>query len=406
MTWADYDFVATRHDKAAVRPYFGVGPVVCTRSDAFSRGNPAPTPHDIAQGLGNIYMTTENPDAKMGNNGYAARESESVGIAQPGPSCGEVVLLFPGRTEQRRGCDVDRINQWSFYELGKLFKQLDERRDAVPRADVFFVLLSVRSSLSRLIERGQPVQLGLSRGPAQQLYRHANAVYSDYFTEEKDGKRTTRFPDDSDAPIPEWEWNQLHRELERFETIFQEEMREATTYFVPPRGIYRTTALIDEADKTFPADVIGHIPLKALEEWRGAGRCLAFNLLSASGFHVARAVESVMEAYYQFYSGKPGATLKSWHDYIEKLEKIAATNPTPSPKDKTLAELRQMKDDYRNPIMHPRVVLSEADARMLFSNGESLIIAMAQELGEAAGVQPQLALVQSQTAALPPAKTP
>ena len=39
-----------------------------------------------------------------------------------------------------------------------------------------------------------------------------------------------------------------------------------------------------------------------------------------------------------------------------------------------------MKDDYRNPIAHPRIVLTEPDARMLFANGESLIIAMAQEL--------------------------
>ena len=39
-----------------------------------------------------------------------------------------------------------------------------------------------------------------------------------------------------------------------------------------------------------------------------------------------------------------------------------------------------MKDDYRNPVAHPRVVLEEADARMLFANGESLIIAMAQDL--------------------------
>ena len=37
-----------------------------------------------------------------------------------------------------------------------------------------------------------------------------------------------------------------------------------------------------------------------------------------------------------------------------------------------------MKDDYRNPVMHPlRVTLTESDARMLFDNGESLIIAMA-----------------------------
>ena len=34
--------------------------------------------------------------------------------------------------------------------------------------------------------------------------------------------------------------------------------------------------------------------------------------------------------------------------------------------------------------MHPRVVLLEADARMLFDNGESLIIAMATEMQRSA----------------------
>jgi hypothetical protein len=113
--------------------------------------------------------------------------------------------------------------------------------------------------------------------------------------------------------------------------------------------------------------------------------CLAFNLLSASGFHVARAVEACLESYYQLFSGKPGETLNGWKDYIIALQKIAAKTPTPCPSKKTLAELDQMREDYRNPIVHPRVVLSEGDARMLFANGESLIIAMAQELAQAAG---------------------
>jgi hypothetical protein len=76
------------------------------------------------------------------------------------------------------------------------------------------------------------------------------------------------------------------------------------------------------------------------------------------------------------------------------LVKIAESSPTPCPLRKTLAELDQMREDYRNPIVHPRVVLTESDARMLFANGESLIIAMAQELAEAAkGVQTALVLV-------------
>jgi hypothetical protein len=88
---------------------------------------------------------------------------------------------------------------------------------------------------------------------------------------------------------------------------------------------------------------------------------------------------------------QPGKTLKSWYEYTEALGKIAGS---PAPDKKTLAELDQMRQDYRNPIMHPRVVLSEADARMLFANGESLIIAMAQEIAriqKQGGVQLALA---------------
>ena len=84
--------------------------------------------------------------------------------------------------------------------------------------------------------------------------------------------------------------------LSEFETIFREEMREAAIYRVPQRGIYDTAKLIDAADQSFPAEIAMAIPFKTREDWKAAGRCLAFNLLSASGFHVARAVEGTMEA--------------------------------------------------------------------------------------------------------------
>jgi hypothetical protein len=183
--------------------------------------------------------------------------------------------------------------------------------------------------------------------------------------------------------FPKGAWGILKTTVQDFETVFREEMRETATYFVPRRGIFYTPALVDTADEAFPAELLAYIPEKTREDWKAAGRCLAFNLLSASGFHVARGVEGTLEAYYQLFSGKTGETLKSWNDYIVALRKIAAQNPTPTPREKTLAELQQMKDDYRNPIMHPRVVLTEPDARMLFANGESLIIAMAQEIAAA-----------------------
>jgi hypothetical protein len=56
--------------------------------------------------------------------------------------------------------------------------------------------------------------------------------------------------------------------------------------------------------------------------------------------------------------------------------------------------------------MHPRVTLTENDARMLFDNGESLIIAMAEEIkairDAGGGTQGILAVVGGTQTALPP----
>jgi hypothetical protein len=75
-------------------------------------------------------------------------------------------------------------------------------------------------------------------------------------------------------------------------------------------------------DETFPPEVLGHIPQKTRDDWIAAGQCLAFYLLSASGFHVARAVEGTLEVYYQLFCGRPGQTLHGWRDYHQALLKV------------------------------------------------------------------------------------
>ncbi|WP_314945930.1 hypothetical protein [Bradyrhizobium cosmicum] len=288
---------------------------------------------------------------------------------------------------------MERINPFSFYDFGKTIQTLVELTGNVASQRLFWPLWQAKGKMEELIT-GQPIPIGISEGKARETVRRMAALYNEKFQVlDADGKPTLRFPDEKEPPVNEWELNWIRLAIKEFETVFAEEMRETATYFVPRRGIYHTPALVDAADETFPADLRPHIPQKAKEDWKAAGRCLAFNLLSASGFHVARAVEACLEVYYQLFSGKPDETLNGWKDYIIALEKIAAKNPTPCPLKKTLTELDQMREDYRNPIVHPRVVLTESDARMLFANGESLIIAMAQELAEAAnGVQPALQL--------------
>lgn len=278
------------------------------------------------------------------------------------------------------GNKVDRINQFAFYEVGKTLAKLRSFSGDVSADDVFFPLVDARSSVKELCD-GNPIELVVSKVCAKTLHgRLDEVVERNFTTTDSDGAKKWNFPTPTTPPIPSWQWHQVMDALTEFETIFREEMREAATYRVPNRGIFDTAKLIDSADLTFPSDLRRYIPTKTSEDWRAAGRCLAFNLLSASGFHVARAVEGTLENYYQLATGK-SKTLNGWQDYIKALES-AASAPTQDliPTEKVISGLKQMKGDYRNPIVHPRVVLSEPDARMLFANGESLITAMAQEI--------------------------
>jgi len=292
---------------------------------------------------------------------------------------------------------MERINPFVFYKLSQVLQNLVHHEGDVPFVDIFFKLIEARSVLKSLID-GKPIPIDISKGSATKLLAQIEEILQELrSTKDDDGKPQAI---QLDGIVPGWRLNYLKSLLNTFETVLGEEMREAAAYYVPRRGIFHTPALVDTAEETFPAEVLSYIPQKTRDEWRAAGRCLAFNLLSASGFHVARAVEGTLEAYHAFFVPNAKKCLRTWNDYITDLESVSG--PGPVPRSKTLAELRQMKDDYRNPIMHPRVVLGESDAKMLFNNGESLIIAMAQELAEAADkAQPALALVQPNKAQSP-----
>ena len=225
----------------------------------------------------------------------------------------------------------------------------------------------------------------------------------DFYFKEDDGEggRKNKYPASKETmDFEDWMFG-LGDAIKKFEIIFATEMNQISTYVIPQKGIFDTAKLVDFADQAFPSEIAGHIPEQAKADWKAAGRCLAFNLQSATGFHVARAVEATLEVYYQLFTGKTNA-LHGWNDYIKALEGVIKSGATPAPTSKTLAELLQMKDDYRNPIVHPRVTLTESDARMLFDNGESLIIAMAGEIKavrDAGGVQGTLAVVGGSEAA-------
>lgn len=302
------------------------------------------------------------------------------------------VVAFPLTDESAAGeARVERINQYEFYSLATKLRDIYLTGD-VGAETVVFPLLAAEQAIERLLA-GDPIDLGLSRARTEALLKAIKEMAGRHFMKpNEEGVLAWAFPQEGEI-VKDWEWSWLRSVIENFEMVFSDEMREAATYRVPRKGIYDTPKLIDAADETFPPEVLAVLPQKTRDDWCAAGRCLAFNLLSASGFHVTRAVEGTLEAYYQVFSGKPGALKRSWSDYIKALQALDDTAPHGRPSAKTLAELDQMRTDYRNPIAHPRVVLTESDARMLYANGESVIIAMAQELRDVQQAAPANALL-------------
>lgn len=281
--------------------------------------------------------------------------------------------------------DVERIDAYLFYQLALdlhsiFLGEQGTRSEEVPLTEALFPLINSKAAIVRLID-GTPIPLGVSKSAAEDLRDAISQLLEQHFQDEQ-GKFKFPIGSETETAISGWQWSALRTTLGTFETIFRAEMGDAITYQIPERGIYSTPKLVNMAEQTFLPELIEFLGDKAQKDFNAAGRCLAFNLLTAAGFHVVRAVEGTLENYYQTFTGKKG-TLNSWHDYIAALKSVAVVEGKSAPDEKTINLINQIKDDYRNPVVHPRVVLTEADARIIFSNGEAAIMGMAQEIKRA-----------------------
>jgi hypothetical protein len=160
----------------------------------------------------------------------------------------------------------------------------------------------------------------------------------------------------------------------------------APVYFATPKGIYSTQHLIRSATSALPAAVSNNLSERIRRDISEAGRCLAFNVPTASGFHAMRATEGMLREYYRALTGqddlpranKPPRALAhaNMGQILDSLrEQKAADKRT----QKTLAVVDQIRDLHRNPIGHPEVFLESEDALELFNIAMSAISAMFRE---------------------------
>lgn len=121
-----------------------------------------------------------------------------------------------------------------------------------------------------------------------------------------------------------------------------------------------------------PEASLGVISDNAKKDFREAGKCLAFELPTAAGFHAMRATESVLREYYGLVTGKDPAKT-DWGTCIQELKNAGANK-------KVLQVLDQIRDLHRNPLSHPQDFLSLREALGLFDIAKSAIGAIADEI--------------------------
>lgn len=253
-----------------------------------------------------------------------------------------------------------RISISYFYRLGGVMQTLTGVHANMKLGDAWPALNSARTELQTLFG-------------ADWFFHAVRAAYN---PGDKLLKNITPLVDrtDWDSPLTALEAFYIQDALKEFETVVTNELLNTDSYFVTRKAGYDTSSLIGNAERCFPGGLAVKVP-KAIPDIREAGKCLAFELSTASGFHVLRGMETVVHAYWTAASGgKAQPRPKTLGVYIKQLTKYGYGSP------KVIAALQQIKDLHRNPLIHPEVTIDLDEAVSLFGMCNSAISAMLKEI--------------------------
>ena len=265
------------------------------------------------------------------------------------------------------------INLPWFYSLGTQLNPIIKLSgfDESKRIEIFTASWFLKPKVEFLLSSFP--ELAVCRATGTNLIKAIDAVV-EWVARTKGSAEEINTPDSSANTI----FYDVVEAARKFEVVLSEELQMLSIYCVTKKGIYNIADLIDRAEIALPPSFLKKMDAETINEIRQSGRCLAFDNFTASGFHILRATERVMHQYYLVICNPTKRNrLKSWALYIKELIK-----DTSDDNQKVVALLQQIKDNDRNLIMHPEIVLSNDESFRLFVLCKSIIMAMADRLPE------------------------
>jgi hypothetical protein len=257
------------------------------------------------------------------------------------------------------GDAMDRLNAFVFFKLGSTLRDCVENRK-MPLFAWAVAAEVAQKTLAQLIYEAKGFKLEESRAAAGPLDLLLRRIHLDFVG----GKGATLGDADADD---------LADRFHKFEHALSLELGRAPIFFVTQKGIYDTDRLINNADAVYQG-YEDRLPQEARDDTREAGKCLAFSLYTAAGFHVARATEAVIRSYMDAYGCPPiRESQRNWGNYTRALEEKNANKII-------IHHIDQLRQLHRNPITHPEVTLTQAEALALQAMCQSVIQAMVGDM--------------------------
>lgn len=258
-----------------------------------------------------------------------------------------------------------RISVPYVYNLSEALLPLSSLNQGSKVSDQLYILYYAHSTLSNFLYQSVWTNcLRVVKGHGRELLDAINEVMA---------KNET-----AGAEINYFDVFNVGQKLTAFKTVLEAEFQIAATYLVTPRRGYDIATLIENAEIIFPDELMRKVP-DTLFDLREAGKCIAFDLGTAAGFHLLRAFETVIRAYWNVVmEGAPLPTVRNLGIYISEMEKAHRGDR------KVLASLRQIKDHHRNELMHPEEKLDLDQAIALMGITQSAIVSMLREIPEPA----------------------
>lgn len=276
------------------------------------------------------------------------------------------------------GSSVEKINLPFFYQLGALLNPLTKMQ-VEPKDRIDFLLAAVNAKATIVELCKMDVGLSVCILSAKALMEAVDQSF-DAWKATVSKEKTKDSEDNLDAAC-----KLVIERAKTFETVLSQELPMLSAYYVTQTGIYKTSDLIERAAKDIPEPILDKLNSSIIYEVTQAGRCLAFDVPTACGFHMLRATEAVLHEYYiAVCKPKNQKKLDSWAAYIVSLHKRTEDAKCKAELKehiaRVLALLKQVKNQDRNQIMHPELVLDTNQAHILFKITTTAIMVMADKL--------------------------